>query len=282
MKRKLLLAAAVLLCGGTLLAQQPSSFSEPRVLAKAEMGLLAPVWSPDGSQIAMTGDNYTGIFIANADGSGMKQVSSAPGAGYRMSWSNSQEILSTPYTMVDNRRMTRIENVNVTTGAISQVAAADRNFKPSRVMNRAGNVLQIMVDDPMNATQRIESLNAFAGKMVLNPTLSPDGQQIAFQVVGKGLMVCNADGSNLRTLGRGSHPSWMPDSHHVMAARIQDNGDVFTHSDIYCINVDNRTEMNITPNSEVIPVTLSVSPDGRHVAFDNDTDGAIYVIDLNY
>lgn len=281
-KDLLILAAFALLCGGSMMAQQPSSWSEPQLLAKADVGLLAPVWSPDGSQIAMTGDNYTGIFVANADGTGMKLVSDAPGAGYRMSWTNAQEIVSTPYTMVNNRRMTRVENVNVTTGAISEVASADRNFKPSRVMRRAGNVLQTMVDDPMNATRLIPSLNAFEGKMVLNPTLSPDGQLIAFQIVGKGLMVCNADGSNLRTLGKGSHPSWMPDSRHVMAARIQDNGDVFTRSDIFCINIDTRAEVNITSESEVIPVTLAVSPDGRRVAFDNDTDGAIYVIDLNY
>ncbi|MBQ7690047.1 MAG: PD40 domain-containing protein [Muribaculaceae bacterium] len=282
MKKGLLLAASALLCGGSLLAQQPSSFSEPRVLAKAEVGLLAPVWSPDGSRIAMTGDNYTGIFVANADGTSLRQVSQAPGAGYRMSWTGADDITSTPYTMVDNRRMTRVENVNVVSGAISQVAAAERNFKPSRLARRAGNVMQTMLDDPLNATRLIASLNAFDGKMVLNPTLSPDGQLIAFQIVGKGLMVCNADGSNLRTLGRASHPSWMPDSRHLMAARIQDNGDVFTSSDIICIDIDTRAEVNITPNSEVIPITLAVSPDGRHVAFDNDADGAIYVIDLNY
>ena len=35
-------------------------------------------------------------------------------------------------------------------------------------------------------------------------------------------------------------------------------------------------------DSNVIPVTLAVSPDGSQVAFDNDRDGCIYVIDLTY
>ena len=67
-----------------------------------------------------------------------------------------------------------------------------------------------------------------------------------------------------------------------MAARISDDGNVFTKSDIYCININDGNAMNITPQTDVIPITLAVSPDGKHIAFDNDTDGAIYVIDLNY
>ncbi|MBO4871607.1 MAG: PD40 domain-containing protein [Muribaculaceae bacterium] len=282
MNRKLLLTTALLLGMGSMMAQRPSSFSEPRVLLKAETGLIAPVWSPDGSQIAVTGDNYTGIYVANADGSAMKQVSEATGAGYKMTWANSNEITSTPWTMVDNKRMTRVENVNVVTGTSTVVEAAERQFKPSRVLKNSTNLLQIMVDEPDNATRRISTLNAFEGKMVLNPALSPDGKKIVFQIVGKGLMVCNTDGSDLKSLGKGAHASWMPDSRHVMAARITDDGHMFTHSDIFCIDTVNGETMNITPNSEVIPVTLAVSPDGKTVAFDNDTDGAIYVIDLNY
>lgn len=282
MKSKLLLMAALLLCCGTMLAQRPSSFSEPRLLLKADAGLMAPVWSPDGSMIAATGDNFTGIFVAKADGTELKQVSAANGAGYKMSWMGNTEIVSTPWTMTDNRRMTSVENVNVVTGRITSAAAPERNFMRSRVMKGIPSVLQIMVDDPVNATRRIASLNAFEGKMVLNPVLSPDGKKIAFQIVGKGLMVCDTDGNSLKALGKGSHPSWMPDSHFIMAARITDNGDVFTQSDIYCIDVTTAAASCITPGSDAIPVTLAVSPDGTKVAFDNDVDGAIYVIDLNY
>ena len=175
--------------------------------------------------------------------------------------------------------MVRIENVDVQTGKIQEVAAGQRNFRQSKVM-KATNLLKIMVDQPAEATKLIPSLEKFAGKMVLNPTLSPDGKKIAFQIVSNGLFVCDVDGSNLKSFGKGSHASWAPNSKDLMFARLQDNGERFTASDIYSVNVETGVENNLTPNSDVIPVTLSVSPDGTKVAFDNDADGNIYVIDI--
>lgn len=280
MKGKLFLAASLLLGCASMMAQ-PSSFSQPRMFIKASQGLMNPVWSPDGSKLAVTGDNYIGIWVANVDGSELVQVSDALGAGYQMTWSDAQNITSTPYEMVNNRRMTRIENVNVETGAIRQVAAAERNFKRSKALN-AKSAMQVMLDEPMNATSIIAGLNGYAGKWVLNPALSPDGSKIAFQIQGKGMFVCNADGSELVALGKGSHATWLPDSKNIMVTVIKDNGDVFTSSDIYCVNINNGKSMCITDNTDVIPVTMAVSPDGSKLAFDNDADGCIYIIDLKY
>ena len=280
MKRKLIIAAAALLSFGNMMAQ-PTSWSEPQLLIKAEHSLMAPVWSPDGSKIAVTGDNFIGIWVASADGTGLKQVSQAPGAGYQMRWVSPQEILSTPYTVENQKRMTRIEQVNAITGKIQQVAPATRNIKRSTVMG-ATNAYQIMLDEPKEASNKIAGLSDYAGKWIINPALSPDGTKIAFQIVTKGLFVCNADGTGLVSLGKGSHASWLPDSRNLMMTVIYDDGHRFTSSDIFCVNVDNGNAVNITPNSETIPVTIAVSPDGTRLAFDNDTDGAIYIINLNY
>lgn len=280
MKRKLIIAAAVLLSCGSLLAQ-PTSWSEPQLLIKAEQGLMAPAWSPDGSQIAVTGDNFVGIWVAQADGTDLRQVSKAPGAGYQMRWESNQEILSTPYSIENQKRMTRIERVNAATGKIQEVAPASRDLKRSAVLG-ATNVFQTMLDEPQSATSKIAGLSEYAGNWVINPALSPDGTKIAFQIVTKGLFVCNADGSGLVSLGKGSHATWLPDSHNLMMTLIADDGHRFIGSDIYCVNIDNGNAFNITPNSETIPVTIAVSPDGTKLAFDNDTDGAIYIINLNY
>lgn len=280
MKRKLIIAVALVLPGMSAMAQ-PTSWSEPQPFIKSEHSLMAPVWSPDGSQIAVTGDNFIGIWVADADGNNLRQVSESAGAGYKMLWNSNQEITSTPYTVVDGKRMTRIEQVNVSTASVKQVAPAMRNLKRSAVEG-ASSIYQIMLDEPQNATSMIAELSDYAGKWVINPVLSPDGSRIAFQIVTKGLFVCNADGSGLIELGKGSHASWLPDSRNLMMTCIVDDGHRFTSSDIYCVNVDKRSAVNITPTSDVIPVTIAVSPDGRRVAFDNDTDGAIYIINLNY
>lgn len=280
MKRKLIIAVALVLPGMSAMAQ-PMSWSEPQPFIKSEHSLMAPVWSPDGSQIAVTGDNYIGIWVADANGNNLRQVSESAGAGYKMLWNSNQEITSTPYTVVDGKRMTRIEQVNVSTASVKQVAPAMRNLKRSAVEG-ASSIYQIMLDEPQNATSMIAELSDYAGKWVINPVLSPDGTRIAFQIVTKGLFVCNADGSGLIELGKGSHASWLPDSRNLMMTCIVDDGHRFTSSDIYCVNVDKRSAVNITPTSDVIPVTIAVSPDGRRVAFDNDTDGAIYIINLNY
>jgi len=280
MKRKLIIAAALVLPCASMMAQ-PTAWSEPQQLIKADMGLMAPVWSPDGSQIAVTGDNFVGIWVVQADGTGLKQVSQAPGAGYQMRWTSSQEILSTPYTIENQKRMTRIEQVNTANGKIQVVAPASRAFKRSEAIG-ATDLYQLMLDEPQNATSKIAALSDYAGKWIINPALSPDGTKIAFQIVTKGLFVCDTDGSNLTSLGKGSHASWLPDSHNLMMTRIADDGHRFISSDIYCVNVDTGNDINITPNSETIPVTIAVSPDGSKLAFDNDTDGAIYIINLNY
>lgn len=278
MKKSLLLFSAIMLSAGNLMAQSKAN-GEPRLLIKSAQSLMAPVWSPDGSKIAVTGDNFIGIWVANADGSNLNQVSEALGAGYKMNWQDAQTIVSTPYTMENGLRMVRIENVNVETAEISEVAPAQRGFRPSKVMKNV-NLLRIMCDQPAEATRLIPSLEQYAGKMVLNPALSPDGKKIAFQIVSYGLFVCDVDGANLKSFGKGAYPSWAPNSRDLMFARIQDDGERFTASDLFSVNTETGVEENLTPNSDVIPITLSVSPDGSKVAFDNDVDGNIYVVDL--
>ena len=278
MKKSLLLFSVIMLSAGSLMAQSKAN-GEPRLLIKSAQSLMAPVWSPDGSKIAVTGDNFIGIWVANADGSNLNQVSEALGAGYKMNWQDAQTIVSTPYTVEDGLRMVRIENVNVETAEISEVAPAQRGFRPSKVMKNV-NLLRIMCDQPAEVTRLIPSLEQYAGKMVLNPALSPDGKKIAFQIVSYGLFVCDVDGANLKSFGKGAYPSWAPNSRDLMFARIQDNGERFTASDLFSVNTETGVEENLTPNSDVIPITLSVSPDGSKVAFDNDVDGNIYVVDL--
>lgn len=290
MKRNFVLAISLCLCGASLLAQ-PRSASEPQKLIEHSVGLMAPVWSPDGSQIAVTTDNYTGILVANADGSGLKTITSEAGAGYKMKWSaDGTQILGRTNIIENNRTFHEVKTWSVATGKAETIIGKSRGITGTPTWKslrttptlQVSGVYEIMVNDPAKATSQIDGLKEFAGKMVINPAISADGSKVAFQIPGKGMWICNNDGSGLKNLGKGSNPQWLPDNESLIFTVVTDDGTNFTASDIYSINVNSGTKHLLTGNTSIIPLTPSVSPDGLKVAFENALDASIYVINLKY
>lgn len=290
MKRNFVLAISLCLCGASLLAQ-PRSASEPQKLIEHSVGLMAPVWSPDGSQIAVTTDNYTGILVANADGSGLKTITSEAGAGYKMKWSaDGTQILGRTNIIENNRTFHEVKTWSVATGKAETIIGKSRGITGTPTWKslrttptlQVSGVYEIMVNYPAKATAQIDGLKEFAGKMVINPAISADGSKVAFQIPGKGMWICNNDGSGLKSLGKGSNPQWLPDNESLIFTVVTDDGTNFTASDIYSINVNSGTKHLLTGNTSIIPLTPSVSPDGLKVAFENALDASIYVINLKY
>ena len=144
------------------------------------------------------------------------------------------------------------------------------------------NVYEIMVNNPAKATSQIASLKDYAGKMIINPAISPDGNKVAFQIPGHGMWICNSDGSNLKSLGKGSNPQWLSDNESLIYTVVTDDGTNFTASDIYSININSDSKYLLTGNTSLIPLTPSVSPDGKKVIFENAIDASIYIINLKY
>ncbi len=308
MKRNFISLLSLLLCGGSTFASQPSGASQPQMLIQASHGLMAPVWSPQGDKIAVTTDNYTGIYITNADGSNLQQLTNEAGAGYKMTWStDGTQILGRTNIVENSRVLHEIKVWNVADGVSTTLLPKTRELKGTPtwksasnilVANRSGiktlntkskvltssnaNVYEIMVNDPAGAVAQIPSLKAYANKIIINPALSPNGQKVAFQIPGNGLFVCDIDGNNLKSLGKGSHASWLPDNENIVATRVQDNGQQFTASDIYSINTTTGKTILLTGNTDIIPLTPAVSPDGKKVVFENAADASIYIINLKY
>lgn len=308
MNKHLIFALALCICGGVSIAQ-PRSASGPKLLIKSSHGLMAPVWSPNGDKIAVTTDNYTGIIVANADGSDVRQLTDLPGAGYKMQWNVAgNQLLGRTNVVDDNRVFHEVKVWNVSDGSettlisktrdlkgtpmwtsvAEQIAVADskgielmnvHNVKRTKVATV--DVYTQMVSDPAGVADKISSLKEFSGKIIINPALSNDGKMVAFQVPGKGIYICNADGSDVRFLCKGSHPSWLPDNS-IIYTVVTDNGSYFTGSDIYAINVETQKTVLLTGNTDMIPLTPAVTKDGKKVAFENAKDAAIYVITLKY
>ena len=103
---------------GVAAMAQPRSASEPTLLIKSSQGLMAPVWSPSGDKIAVTSDNYDGIWVADADGSNLRQVTCCSGAGYKMQWSaDGTKLLGRTNVVSDNRVFHEVKVWNAADGA---------------------------------------------------------------------------------------------------------------------------------------------------------------------
>lgn len=282
MKKQIITVMA--LCISTLgLMAQPKSASAPVKLLECESGLMAPVWSPNGDQIAVTTDNYTGILVANADGTNLRTLTTEPGAGYKMAWSQDGTQIMGRVNVYDNtQRVNRqMKKWSVANGEVIAAEGVTRKAAAPQ-WQATGTAYDIMVAQAGEAVNLIPELNGYKGAIVINPALSPDNSTIAFQIPGHGVMLCNADGTNVRSLCKGSHPQWLPDGKSLIITRVQDNGAEFTASDIYYIDAATGAETLLTGNTDLIPLTPAVSPDGQRIAFENAADASIYVITLNY
>ena len=174
-------------------------------------------------------------------------------------------------------------------GALWEVSGNGRNLKKlsgSASMRRsAANdnyVLQQMISYPVNVASSIEGFKPISGYTVFNPVLSPNGEHIVFQVSqGKGLYICDADGSNLRKLSEtGERATWMPDGKYVVVMLASDDGHIITNGELVVIDVATGSQTVLLSSADYITLSPAVSPDGKQLAFTEYATGAIYVVDI--
>jgi len=214
-----------------LLASLPAcAHHRPHDAATSERASApAPGWT-DGS--ALTGrivfDNSEDIFVINADGTGLAQLTHNPGPEFDPMWSpNGSRIVYR-----DSRR---------------GVNHNDEIY----VMNPDGSAQINLSRNPANDW---------------GPAWSPDGKRIAFNSDRSGgppqLFVMNADGSGITRLTdrEGEYPTWSPDG--TMIAFMSSEPEYH----IYRINADGTLPMRLSsgPGDDGWPVW---SPDGTRIAF---------------
>ncbi len=135
-----------------------------------------PAWSRDGSRIAFTSVRRDGIWVMNADGTGLRRVTTSPTVDIQPTWSP------------DGRRLAFARVVPGYNTEVFVVGVDGKGLR--RLTSNRG------VDD--------------------EPDWAPNGKRIAWSFfparhnVPSGIFTMNPDGSGKRIRGQGMAPDWSP------------------------------------------------------------------------
>ncbi|MDZ7399437.1 MAG: hypothetical protein ONB37_04640 [candidate division KSB1 bacterium] len=275
---------------------------------------MHPVFSPDGTKIAFTTSNYQGLWIMNADGSGAKEISDEPAAGFGFEWSSDSKAIVTRVAKFEKwYRFNAVKVFDLERGE-SRFITNFRTLMPGLPHWGAGDEKIYMYgrgklevyDSGKRATalqkSAIPAVSAFLkddqiaignpaakdyqvyepikGERCINLSLSPDRSRVAFEIMGGNMYVMRIDGTDLNDLGRGHRPQWSPDSQHLIYMVTNDDGYRYLSSDLYIIKTDGTGKSRLVFPEDKLEMNPHWSPDGKKIVFDVLNEGAIYVVEL--
>jgi len=218
-----------------------------------------PAWSPDGTQLAFSGQigttvedpSRTEIYVVRADGTGRRRLTANDAVDGNPAWSP------------DGKH-------------IAFVRVAELGTEQAR-----GGLF--VMDADGGSVRQITT--AAAPNLDVAPAWSPDGSEIAFVRVASSagselprasLHVVSADGGEVRELGQeGSEPAWSPDGRSLAFVSYRDRlgrtcfHECSTSGEIYLLEVETGEIRRLT-RSQASDSSPAWSPDGRMIAFVSD------------
>jgi len=276
---------------------------------------MHPLWSPAGSRIAFTGSRYQGLWVMNPDGSGVRQITDEPAAGYGFEWSSDSKAIVSRVAKYEGKyrynalkvfdlekdEARLLTDYRTLMPGLPHWADADEKVymfargkleifdsgKKATALQKQSATKQIhfLKDDHIAvgniATKEYNVFEPVKGWRYINMVVSSDDSKVAFEVIGDDLYVMNIDGTGLVDLGEGHRPQWAPDSQRLVYMITEDDGHRYLSADIYSIKIDGSEKVRLTSTDDKLEMNPSWSPDGKNIAFDVMGEGAIYVIELS-
>lgn len=276
---------------------------------------MHPIWSPDGAQIAFTSAKYQGLWVMNHDGSGARQITDEPAAGFGFEWSSDSKAIVSRIAKFEGRYRYNAIKVFYLDKDESRLLTDYRTLMPGlphwadsdekvymfgrgklEVFNsgKTASSLQksmqskrilFLKNDHIAIgnidTKEFNLIEPIKNRRYLNATISPDRSKVAFEVIGGDLYAMNVDGTGVVDLGEGHRPQWAPDSQRLVYMITEDDGHQFLASDIYSIRVDGMDKVRLTQTEYELEMNPSWSPNGKKIVYDVMGEGAIYMIELS-
>ncbi len=234
--------------------------AEPRELARG--GYYAPRFAPDGRHVLVTGPKQRGLYLAARSGGAIRRLTDDPAAGVHARFRADGAIEFRAVRAGDRRDL--VIGADGAVRAASQSAAAVALAQEGRLYVRRADG---------------ELTQVGAGDTFFGPQVSPDGDKVAFQGLATGLHVFVRSTGRSIHIGPGTAPAWSPDSARLVYELTEDDGHDLLASDLHLYDVASGRDHRLTTTEQELERRPSFSPDGREIAFDDDT-GRIWIARL--
>jgi len=245
----------------------PEGALQTRIVPTGTGEVSEPAWSPDGKQLAYTawtlapdGSRLADLWIANADGTGARQITTDPEWDWLPAWSpNGQWIAFT-------------SRPTPKAGQPGAVAQPQPGGVPAAATESGDWSIYLVRPD---GTER---LRLTEGGQSMAPAWSPAGSKLAYHGTRDGnldVFVANADGTEERRITQDPRddwsPAWSPDGTQLVFTSNRAGND-----DVWALAASGGPAAQLTHDraAEQVPVW---SPDGSRIAFVSDRTGDVEV-----
>jgi Tol biopolymer transport system component len=245
----------------------PDGSLQTRIVPTGSGEVSEPAWSPDGRQLvyagwslAEDGSRLVNLWIANADGTGARQITSDSEWDWLPAWSpNGQWIAFTSRSTPEASQP----------GAVAQPQPG--GVPATATESGDWSIFLVRPDGS-------ERLRLTDGGQSMAPVWSPDGSKLAYHGTRDGnldVFVANADGTQERRItqdpGDDWSPAWSPDGTRLVFTSNRAGND-----DVWEVSVTGGAATQLTHDraADQVPVW---SPDGSRIAFVSDRTGDVEV-----
>jgi Tol biopolymer transport system component len=111
------------------------------------------------------------------------------------------------------------------------------------------------------------------------PSISPDGTKLLFTKAGEGSFISDFDGNILVELGYANAPQWSPDGEWIVFMVDQDDGYVYTASEIYMVDSNGNNRMALTDSEKIIEMYPSWGNTPDKIVYSTNS-GRIFLMEL--